>query len=767
MSGERKHTIPPEDPRMEIKRLRDEVDRLKKALTTREETFRAILEAMPDAYFLADAETGRILDANKAAEDLLGRSGDELRTLHQKDLHPPEEENRTSELFAFHASQDARVRTTIVDHWVQHRDGRRIPVQVWALPLEIEGGRVLVGVFRDMSTQSALEAELRTKSEFFQSFVEAIPHPVFSKDEKGRYRIANKAFCDLLGRTCMDIVDHHVHEVAPKDLADEYVRKDKDLFNSEGPIHQRYEEFVFTASGARRRFLFDKAALVGADGERRGIVGSMQDVTENHELEAGLRDSRERFRAIAEYTCNLETWHDPTGSLLWVNPGTEEITGYTVDQCHEMENFPLPLVFEGDRSRVAEMFETAFSERTQGRNREFRGLRKDGKECWLSLSWQSIYDDCGKWLGVRSSLRDVTERKRAEAALRSAYLELETIFNNSMVGILLLRGERRIVRANRRLAKISGYAMDEILGRTTEAAFASRQAYEEFGRRFFPELAGGRVLQLEERFRRKDGTKVWCALWGRALDPPNLENGVLWMVEDITERKRNERLRDNVESIMRHDLKTPLAGVISLPTSMLSDENLTEEQRALLEHIRKAGYSMLDMINRSLDLYKLETGSYALKPEPVDIPVLLERIVFELAVLARSKTLEVRVLLDGHPLAPNQSFTVLGEELLCYSLLANLIKNALEAAPAETEILVDLETGNPAHIRVHNPGAVPRQVRQNFFHKLSSHGKRDGTGLGTYAAKLMAEVQSGTIDMETSMEKGTAVTVTLPVPSIH
>lgn len=137
-----------------------------------------------------------------------------------------------------------------------------------------------------------------------------------------------------------------------------------------------------------------------------------------------LDDSRKRFRAIADYTYAWENWFDTDGHLRWVNPAVERITGWSVAECHAMEDFPLPMVVEEDRPQVREHLEAARSGHS-GQDMEFRIRTKGGEVLWVAMSWQPIFDGEGEPLGSRSSIRDVTLQKQSADLLVEAKSELE------------------------------------------------------------------------------------------------------------------------------------------------------------------------------------------------------------------------------------------------------------------------------------------------------------------------------------------------------
>lgn len=226
--------------------------------------------------------------------------------------------------------------------------------------------------------------------------------------------------------------------------------------------------------------------------------------------------------------------------------------------------------------------------------------------------------------------------------------------------------------------------------------------------------------------------------------------------------KENVRLREDVDRITRHDLKTPLSGIIGFPDAIKMAGDLNEEQTEMLDMIEESGYKMLDMINLSLDLYKMETGKYKFEPMPVNLLAVVNKIFKEIRDEVETRELSIKVLFRGEPATGHNVFLIQGEELLCYSMLSNLIKNAVEASPTGEQVEVAMVSEESAIIRIHNAGSVPVDIRETFFEKYSTSGKPGGTGLGTYSAKLIAETLGGNIRLETSDETGTTITLVLP-----
>ena len=125
------------------------------------------------------------------------------------------------------------------------------------------------------------------------------------------------------------------------------------------------------------------------------------------------------FQTVANYTYDWESWMSSEGRPLWINPAVERITGASVADCMAMPDYPLPLIDEADRGAMALELATAAAGGSAN-DIEFRIRRLDGGRRWGAMSWQPLYDEAGRSLGFRTSVRDITRRKEAEAAQEAA-----------------------------------------------------------------------------------------------------------------------------------------------------------------------------------------------------------------------------------------------------------------------------------------------------------------------------------------------------------
>lgn len=217
-----------------------------------------------------------------------------------------------------------------------------------------------------------------------------------------------------------------------------------------------------------------------------------------------------------------------------------------------------------------------------------------------------------------------------------------------------------------------------------------------------------------------------------------------------------ERQRD-VDHILQHDLRTPLNGIINIPQLLMDDNNLTTQQREMLAMVAAAGRKMLNQINNSLELQKIENYSYTLQVQGCNPAQTLQDIFKTLTTIYLSKkpifhlTVHAPVVLKTDCQLLDVIFT-------------NLLTNALEASDQDSPVLVDLNVeSNECVVTIANNQPVPKEIRLHFFDKYVTAGKVGGTGLGTYSASLMTAAIGGSLAMETSDQDGTKVTIRIPL----
>jgi PAS domain S-box-containing protein len=194
------------------------------------------------------------------------------------------------------------------------------------------------------------------------------------------------------------------------------------------------------------------------------IMAIYDDVTEQKRNEMASQMSEQCFRAIANYTYDWEVWVGPQGRVLWTNPAATRLTGYSIREIIAMQDYPVAIVHEEDRHRMAGVFHSAVEGSTADEV-QFRIRRKDGRVVWAEMSWQPICDDKGNPLGHRESIRDVTGRKMAEKALQEAKREAETILDGLAEVVLRTDLNLMIQWANRAACEYTALDRSQIVGR--------------------------------------------------------------------------------------------------------------------------------------------------------------------------------------------------------------------------------------------------------------------------------------------------------------
>jgi PAS domain S-box-containing protein len=308
----------------------------------------------------------------------------------------------------------------------------------------------------------------------------------------------------------------------------------------------------------------------------------------------------------------------------------------------------------------------------------------------------------------------------------------------------------------------SGKALMDAIDHKGKNLFADPEEYVHFRKM----LKQNQVVEnFEFKTGKKDGGEIWVSV-NACIRADQTNADVQWIdsfIIDVNERKKLEKLKEEVDHITRHDLKGPLTGIINIPALIRMENNLTKTQEKHLENIKLAGFRMIEMINTSLNLYKMETGQYQFSPFDLDFKTLIQRVISELEGFSSQLEVFIRFNIQESTGHDNASFVAPGEEILCFTLFQNLLKNALEASPENETVWVYLSRDSQfIQIQIHNQGKVPDEIFASFFDKYATFGKSGGTGLGTYSAKLFTQIHGGQLEMDSSDSTGTTLTVRLP-----
>ena len=323
---------------------------------------------------------------------------------------------------------------------------------------------------------------------------------------------------------------------------------------------------IVTKSG-RIRWVLETG--MGAPHDRRDpdyLEGFILDITDRVRTEDELRVQTAKLESLLSLVPEAIAVLDNSTRVVRINPEFTNLFGYTPEEC--IGNFLDDLIVpeelrEEGRDLARKTFE---GQRTKI---ETVRRRKDGTLVEVSLHTTTTEDDSGR-PGVLVLYRDIGDRKKTERRLAETYQEMEAIFENSGVGIMLLKGKGFLAKANQRLADILGYgSAREMIGLSLRDLHLSARDHREFEEKYCRGLVRGAQTQIDYRLRKKNGDPVWCALAGKAIvstRPPDLSKGVLWVLDDISGRKEAEEALRSSEARYRLLINQAPIGIVTLDT---------------------------------------------------------------------------------------------------------------------------------------------------------------------------------------------------------
>jgi PAS domain S-box-containing protein len=346
----------------------------------------------------------------------------------------------------------------------------------------------------------------------------------------------------------------------------------------------------------------------------------------------------------------------------------------------------------------------------------------------------------------------------------SSHQHYRELFEDSIDPILLTDWDGKVIEANRQALELSGYNNDNVHNMTidklhdvnwnmTGLGFDNLKSYQTFSYDSILRNATGRAIPIQVNVR-----------------PVEFEQAILlqWIFHDISERKALDDLRNDLMSMVYHDLRAPLANVISsldLLSGLIND-NDDEDIKPILSVAFHSTMRIQRMINTLLDINRLESGQEIVTRHVVDVTDLVNDAVSEVEQVAESRGQKIRVQLPaGEKLSP---IWVDGEMIL--RVLINLLENATKFSPPEGQIEVNAQA-EEAWIKVFvkdQSPAIPASEQERIFNKFTRlHGKekRSGLGIGLAFCRLAIEGHGGRIWVENEGEQGNSFLFTLPLAS--
>jgi PAS domain S-box-containing protein len=764
--------------------------------------FENLFQRSGDAIWLhevSDLRTAVLVDCNQAAVELIGAEcKQQLLSTRPEELSPPlQPDGRSSAEKAAEIIAIVQNRKTHRFEWALRRlDGKVIPIEVSVTAVVIGGKQIHVAISRDISERKKAErdllelnqslerrvsertAALSTSEARFRALVENAPDAIVVFDGvTGRFLFGNEHACRLYGVPMEKLTELTPVDVSPEFQPDgrpscELAREKMDeALAGKRPI------FEWIHRQANGRLISTEVRLLRLPAEGQNVIrASIIDNTERKRAERALRESEEKFRALFEGSSHGVALMDEN-KLLEVNPAAVRILDR--QSAHEMVGrhpsaFSPPLQPNGVSSEIMarQYIEECIA---KGSVRlEWMCCSPEGREIPLEVALTRI-----EWSGmqvIQALITDISERKRAQAALAESEARFSVAFQASPVFISIMRmSDEKYVLANDALLHWLGFPRQEVLGRTSGELGMWIDPIER--RTVWQDLRTiGSIRQRECRWRNRRGEPFTILLSAETIALNNTPH-ILSLALDITHRKRAEeellkalerekelsQLKSNFVSMVSHEFRTPL-GIIQSSSELLRDfhkKMQPDEREGQLESISRNTRRMAGMMEEILVLSRLDAGGLQFKPASLDLTVFCRRIVDEVLSATNRRCgigLSLKSILNE----------ARADEGLLSHVFTNLLSNAVKySEPGETVDFVLERDGLELVGTVRDRGlGISEQDQEKLFtafHRGANVGTRPGTGLGLVLVKRCADLHGGKVNIASKIGEGTTVVVRLPV----
>jgi PAS domain S-box-containing protein len=371
-------------------------------------------------------------------------------------------------------------------------------------------------------------------------------------------------------------------------------------------------------------------------------------------------------------------------------------------------------------------------------------------------------------------------RERTQAELRESQRQLRTIVDHVPLGVRYTDMRRRLLEVNPAFCQLTGYSAAELIG--MDVARLHHPDDRDKVVRAFDAVVRGEPQQapVEFRYMTRSGQPRWVRLSMRLVGKPGDELArTVGVVEDITEHlqlREAEQARQAAEaasraksdfvSRMSHELRTPLNAMLGFAQLLELDQRptLAPHQTEWTAQIQHAGWHLLHMINDTLDLSRIESGTLRLETTAVDLPALVRACVSMIEPAAARRAIRLEQELDP------ACRLVLGDATRCKQVLLNLLSNAVKYNVDGGSVRIRsrrAEDGVRITVADSGLGMSQDQLAQLFqpFNRLGrERGATEGTGIGLVIARRLAELMGGRLDAESQPGQGSTFTLMLPAP---
>lgn len=730
------------------------------ALRQSEEKFRAIFENAAVGIVLADM-TGRPVETNEKFRRMIGYTGQELRQMEFEDFTFPEDV--TLDLGQFREMKKGLLDSYHLEKRYLTKKGEVLWVDLNVSLVRGAAGEPLytLGVISNVTKRKTADAALAKNKSEFEAIFNSISDAVVFADVDRKMVMVNPAVSKIFGYRTKELLGQST-EIFYADNKD-FRRMGRQRYNvssAAGLSPERFSKPFEVKYKRKDGTIFEAESLGGrvldTAGRVIGFIGIHRDIGERKQYERKI----EHLASFAQLNPQPIIELDAAGDIIFLNPATKKLLAAGGGR--------------DGRRLLPDDIDDIIS-----------GLEKVRQDTVLhrevAFGDQIFYEDilASKKLGVvRLYLKDITARKRAEEIMRKHSQEMERLVydlekfqlavKNAKDLIIITDPEGKIVFANQAAVEMTGYSREEIINST--ASLWGGQMKKEFYRKMWQTIKveksafGGEVVN-----RRKTGEHFMVDIHvSPIVDGDNNVQFFVGIERDITKAKETDRAKTEFVSLASHQLRTPLSS-ISLSAELLLrgiSGPLEEKQRKYLEEIYNSTQRMAELINALLNISRLELGTFAVKPQPIDLARSIDQITAELALQLNGKKLKLK-----KNYAKDLPIIEFDQNILRI-IVENLLTNAIRYTPAGGNISIKLEKRNPDILLiVKDTGCgIPAEAKAKIFSKLfraenAKEVSSEGAGLGLYIVRAAAEKAGAKIWFDSVVAKGTTFYVSIPAKS--
>jgi two-component system, OmpR family, sensor histidine kinase VicK len=624
---------------------------------------------------------------------------------------------------------------------------------------------------QEQRARQRTERALAIERCFVAATLDSVPALVAVLDTAGRTVRLNHSCVQMTGLSLANAVGRpFVDEVLEPEDRSWAAAKLREA--ASGQVSGPHETAWRVVGGPSRRVSWTLRPLQGPSGEIQYLIVSGQDVTDQRQVEMALHSSEARYREMVEnslgfvFTCSLE------GRLTSLNAFTAETLGYRVEAL--TGRFVSELLDAGGLAAFQDCL------RTLETNDEWQGAltlrRSDGVYRRIACRSRRMQLP-GERPFVLIHGTDVTEQHEAEQALHVATRQRELILESVGDGIYGIDLEGRITFINVAGAHALGYNPEQLIGRDLHEVIHHSHAdgtpYSKSTNPILQALRRGESIRMrDEVFWRHDGSSFPVEYSANPLLEDGNISGMVVAFQDVSERRRLERMKDEFISTVSHELRTPLTSLrasLGLISSGTLDKR-PEKQRQMLDMAIGNSDRLIRLVNDILDFEKVEKGKLALDRQPVEAIDLLRRA----ADVAYTSASQMRITLR----VDAASAKILADEERILQVLNELVANAMKFSAPDTTIRLsakpcsgDASQSPPAAevcfmVEDQGRGIAPEKLERIFdrFQQGDASDSRalGGTGLGLALCRSIVEQHGGRIWAESIPGKGSRFHFTIP-----